>query len=163
MDSWNRTITSLWRYDLDCVFCFHIFCLLPILKTFAARRPPPPPPPLWIKAALDAGFRALFLDSCACSVIGTALCHNVCAAGYRTIPLVFNAIMEFMKRNPNEVVIIEIQIGGNTLSSLFEQVFQIPGFSDMMYKHPGPEYEWPLMKDLIANNTVSEHVRMAYS
>jgi hypothetical protein len=64
--------------------------------------------------------------------------------------------MDFMNKNPNEVVIIELQVGGNTLIELFEQVLTIPGFSDMMYEHPGLEDEWPLMKDLITSNKVSD-------
>jgi hypothetical protein len=61
-----------------------------------------------------------------------------------------------MNKNPNEVVIIELQVGGNTLIELFEQVLTIPGFSDIMYEHPGREDEWPLMKDLITSNKVSD-------
>jgi hypothetical protein len=147
---WNNLQPLEVRYEAADLFLFLSLAILKLLSP-------------WIQAALDAGFRALFLDSCECAVIGAALCHNVCAAGYRTIPLVFTGIMDFMNSNPNEVVIIELQVGGNTLIELFGQVFKIPGFSDMMYEHPGPDYEWPLMKDLIANNTVSEHVRMAPS
>lgn len=104
--------------------------------------------------ALESGYRALFIDSCDCPLFGVVLCHDVCAVGHRKVKPVFTAIIDFMKRNPGEVVILELEIGGDTLFKLFDIVLKIPGFADLMYIHPGLDVEWPFMKDMIENNTV---------
>jgi len=104
--------------------------------------------------ALRAGFRALFIDSCDCPVFGLVLCHDVCALGHRKVTPTFTAILDFLTHNPQEVVIIELEIGQGTLAQLMETIFNIPGFSNIVYDHPGVEIEWPLMKDLIDSNEV---------
>jgi hypothetical protein len=69
---------------------------------------------------------------------------------------VFTAILNFLSRNSNEVVILELQIGKDSFVELMNTVFEIPGFADALYEHPGRGLKWPLMMDLINNNKVSE-------
>lgn len=110
-----------------------------------------------VQDALESGYRALFIDSCHCPLFGVVLCHDVCAVGHRKVKPVFSAIVDFMKRNPDEVVIIELEIKGDTLFKLFDIVLKIPGFADLMYIHPGLNVEWPIMKDMIGDNKVRMH------
>jgi hypothetical protein len=107
-----------------------------------------------LEQALAAGFRGLTIDSCDCARIGIQLCHSVCVAGFRRPVGTFTAIVEFMQANPHEVVVIEIEVGDESLGPLFDDLQQVPGLFDLMYQHPGGEEKWPLLKDMIAMDKV---------
>lgn len=78
----------------------------------------------------------------------------MCAGGYRKITPVFTSILNFLTLNPGEVVIVELQVGGDTLTQAIDEALQIYGFSDIIYEHPGRYFEWPTMQELIDTNKV---------
>lgn len=72
----------------------------------------------------------------------------------------FSSILTFLTLNPNEVVIVELQVGGKTLTQVIDEASQITGYSDIIYKHSGRYVEWPTMQELIDTNKV--RVELAY-
>jgi hypothetical protein len=105
------------------------------------------------EGALEAGFRALFLDSCDCPGLGIQLCHTFCSAGYRRPRAAFESIRDFLQLNPNEVLVVEIQVNDFSLMPLFDILDDIDGFQKLIYKHPGRMEPWPTMGELVNNNT----------
>lgn len=104
------------------------------------------------EGALDLGFRGLFIDSCDCS-IGVQLCHASCSYGYRRPKPAFSSIVDFLDRNRNEVILIEIQVNGDSLMELFQVISEIDGFQELLYQHPGRMAPWPTLQELIEQNT----------
>lgn len=103
-----------------------------------------------LEDALAAGFRGLTIDSCDCARIGVQLCHGLCLAGFRRPLGVFENIIEFLRLHPHEVVIIEIQVGEDSLGPLMELVQEVPGSAELLYQHPGGKDEpWPKLMDMI--------------
>lgn len=98
-----------------------------------------------LEKALDAGFRGLFLDSCDCD--GTEFCHGFCFSGTRNAKTVFDSIVTFLKGNPNEIVVLELQIDDDTLLSLWDSAS--PEFRSFLYSHPDTSTPWPTLNDLI--------------
>lgn len=99
-----------------------------------------------LEDALEAGFRGLMLDSCDCRMRGIQFCHAVCFSGTREPNIVFDSVVSFMKKNPNEVVIIEIQIEDDSLWGLWEKTST--EFQSMLYEH-ALGTPWPTLNDLI--------------
>ena len=109
--------------------------------------------------ALDAGIRALQLDSCDCGSTGLQMCHGECfyfgfiKLGHRDPVTVFVNIKEFLDDNPREDIIIDLQVNDGTLDSLYYNVLgTIPGFTEMMYQHPRRRDPWPTLGTLIDAN-----------
>jgi Phosphatidylinositol-specific phospholipase C, X domain len=100
-----------------------------------------------LEKALKAGYRGLFLDSCDCNSDGINFCHSFCFAGKRKSLTVFNSIVKFMKENPNEVLVIELQINDDSLSELWE--IAPSAFKNYLYSHPGQNAQWPTMNTMI--------------
>ena len=115
-----------------------------------------------LEDALAAGFRGLTIDSCDCSRVGIQLCHGLCLAGFRRPVPTFEGIVSFLELNPHEVVIIEIQVGEDSLGPLFTILQEVPGLADLMYQHPGKDdpsrkdEPWPKLKDMIEMNQVRQ-------
>ena len=115
-----------------------------------------------LEDALAAGFRGLTIDSCDCGRVGIQLCHGLCLAGFRRPVPTLEAIVKFMTANPHEVVIIEIQVGEESLGPLFTELQEVEGLSDLVYQHPsytnssqeGEEAElpWPKLSEMIELN-----------
>ena len=59
-----------------------------------------------------------------------------------------------MNNNTNEVVIIELQIGADSFEPFYEEFAQVDGLMELMYQHPNRTTPWPLLSELIENNTV---------
>lgn len=94
------------------------------------------------------------LDSCVCTGLGVQLCHSTCAIGYRRPVVVFEGIVDFLNKNPNEIVILELQIGIDSFEGLYDKMLEAGNFTSYMYNHPDRTAPWPIVNDLIANNTV---------
>lgn len=105
-----------------------------------------------LEDALRAGFRGLTLDSCDCSRVGIQLCHGLCLAGFRRPVETFMGIVDFMEKNPHEVVVMEVEVGDESLGPLFDELEQVEGLFDLMYHHPGGDAKWPKLKDMIEMN-----------
>jgi hypothetical protein len=115
---------------------------------------------LGLEEALDAGVRALQLDSCDCGgSLGLQLCHGQCsflgfvALGHRDPRAVFANIKAFLDDHPREVVVVDLQANDGTLDALYYDVLDsIPGFADMMYQHPRRRDPWPTLGTLVESN-----------
>jgi len=102
-----------------------------------------------LEDALQAGFRGLTIDSCDCGRVGIQLCHSLCVAGFRRPNAVFENIVTFLRENPYEIIIIEIQVNGDSLWPLFEMLKEVEGLSSLIYEHPSVEQPWPKLMDMI--------------
>lgn len=114
---------------------------------------------LSMEDALDAGIRALQLDSCDCGSTGLQMCHGECyyfgfiPLGHRDPLTVFSNIKAFLDDNPREVIIIDLQVNHGTLDALYYNVLDtIPGFTEMLYQHPRRRDPWPTLRTLIDAN-----------
>lgn len=109
-----------------------------------------------LEDALVAGFRGLTLDSCDCARIGIQLCHGVCIAGFRRPIATFAAIVDFLKENEHEVIVVEIEAGDESLGPLFDILLpEVPGLSDLMYQHEDGT-KWPKLKDMVEMDKVRQ-------
>lgn len=59
-----------------------------------------------------------------------------------------------MNNNKNEVVIIEVQVGAESFQPFYEELVQVEGLTELMYQHPNRSTPWPLISELVENNTV---------
>ena len=106
--------------------------------------------------ALDMGFRGLLMDTCTCTGLGTQFCHASCAIGYRGPVSVFEGIRDFLQENENEIIILELQIGVDSFEGLYEKMLTVENLTSLMYNHPDRTARWPIINDMIENNTVRE-------
>lgn len=109
-----------------------------------------------LEDALDVGFRGLMMDTCTCTGLGSQFCHASCALGYRGPVPVFEAIRDFLQENENEIVILELQIGVDSFEGLYEKMLTVENLTSLMYNHPTRTARWPIINDMVANNTVRE-------
>ncbi len=111
-----------------------------------------------IVESLTAGYRGLNLDICNCSG-NLEFCHGNdiigCGVG-RVDPIqAFTEINEWIIANPNNVIMITLQInedagGPISLEMLQTLIQQVPnGFSDRLYDHWPITTEWPTLGQLI--------------
>jgi hypothetical protein len=59
-----------------------------------------------------------------------------------------------MNNNTEEVVIIELQIGENSFEDFYDKLLEVDGLMELIYHHPDRIIPWPLISELIQNNTV---------
>jgi hypothetical protein len=96
----------------------------------------------------------MLLDTCLCTGGFAALCHSTCGIGFRRIVETFEAIRDFMNNNRNEVVIIELQVGAESFQPFYEELVKVEGLTELMYQHLNRSIPWPLVSELVENNTV---------
>mmetsp|Transcript_5961 Transcript_5961/g.9219 ORF Transcript_5961/g.9219 Transcript_5961/m.9219 type:complete len:365 (-) Transcript_5961:395-1489(-) len=131
---------------------------------------------LSLEKALVEGYRGLMLDSCLCDgdniidvlqdyVTGNdednteekylGFCHGTCAAGSRNPTTVLNHIKAFLDINPNEVLIIEFEVGDGTLELLY-QAINDSGLEKYVLRYEeendGTISTWPTFQQLISAN-----------
>ena len=102
---------------------------------------------LSMEDSLEAGFRAFLLDSCDCGDDGIKFCHEFCVAGTRDVAPLFSNVVSFLYDNPNEIIIIEVQVNDDSLLGLWEQVPQ--AFIDLCYTHTSDSDPWPTLNEMI--------------
>ena len=108
-----------------------------------------------LEGALEAGFRGINLDIGKCDDGKLALVHGRCAFGSRDPIETFSNIVNFLKANPKEVLIMPTQIengagGGEVLMEEISKTFlKVPGLMQLLYEHPGPSTSWPTLQELI--------------
>jgi len=106
-----------------------------------------------LEDALEAGFRGINLDVCDC--FGTlSFCHSSCALGRRSIDDVIGHVTAFLDNNPNEVLLITIQMDGRAsrvvdINELYSKFGAVDGFLDKLYVHPNPGLAWPTLGTLV--------------
>jgi len=113
-----------------------------------------------VSTALEAGFRGLSMDVGYCDD-ELSLVHADCLLGFSSPMETFTEIVQFLVDNPNEVLIMPIEINDNTggkvdLNELFvvmedSNVGNI-SFADLMYMHPNTATAWPTLQELIDAN-----------
>ncbi len=97
--------------------------------------------------SMEAGFRGFLIDSCDCGEDGIKFCHEVCAGGTRDPKTLFLSVVTFMYKNPHDIIVIELQVGDDSLWGLWEQT---PSqFRDLAYTHTGDSDPWPTLNELI--------------
>ena len=113
-----------------------------------------------MEEALEAGFRGVNLDVCLCNGVSYKLCHGQCGIGEADPTTEFSKIVSFLNQNPNEVIILTIEVNnGVNLNDFYDQVLsQVDGFQDLLYVHNNATDPWPTMGTLIDNNTVRTSV-----
>ena len=118
--------------------------------------------------ALVAGYRGLQLSTCTCeNIISKALlerdpslgletsnmgfCHSACGTGVRDPKAVINNIKTFLDVNRREVLIVEIDMTGDSEDDL-RTALRASGLLDYVYI-PDSEYvDWPKMGKLVDKN-----------
>jgi hypothetical protein len=111
-----------------------------------------------LESALEAGYRGINLDVCNCNGVYT-FCHGVCSLGSRDVVEVFTSINQFLDDNPNEVLVIPMELNSEVdrqidIDELYGIMTGVPGFTDKFYAHPDLISEWPTLREAIATNKV---------
>jgi len=111
-----------------------------------------------LERALDAGWRGINIDIGKCNG-EIKLVHGDCTLlGYREPLEVFGNIATFLQNHPNDVILMPVQMdsdtGGEvTMQELWALMQQVPGFTDLLYAHPGRGAPWPTLRTLLDNGT----------
>lgn len=117
---------------------------------------------LQLEKALQSGWRGLNFDIGKCSAFTdqpVRLVHGICSLGTRDPIEVFTNIQTFLEDKPNEVILMPVEIvntldgGAVSFAEIFAIMDQVPGFTSLLYQHPGSGAAWPTLRELIAANT----------
>jgi hypothetical protein len=117
---------------------------------------------LKLETALESGWRGLNFDIGKCSEYTdqpVRLVHGVCSLGTRDPIEVFSNILTFLQDNPNEVLLMPLQIdnsldgGAITFNEIYAVLQQVNGLTSSLYQHPGVGTPWPTLRELIAAGT----------
>jgi hypothetical protein len=110
-------------------------------------------------AALDYGYRALNFDIGVCNEGQYAFVHGKCQLGTMDPVKAFTDLNTWLDANPNEVVLIPLEINNDAssdlpdvdLGKLYNLLLTVPGFTERMYqKTADSASEWPTLRELIA-------------
>lgn len=133
---------------------------------------------LSLEKALVDGYRGLMLDSCLCDgdtivdviqdyVIGKeedaegnkeeeflGFCHGTCGAGVRKPAKVLSNIKTFLDVNPNEVLILEFEVGEGTLALLHQAINDagLDKYALRDLENDGSVTNWPTFQQLKTAN-----------
>ena len=112
---------------------------------------------LSLEKSLEAGYRAINVDFADCQD-GFKLVHGRCALGSRNPTEVFTNIVDFLQKNPTEVIIFNMQIDNEAsvanvqFADIDILMSAVTNFTDLMYAHPDPASPWPTLRELINSN-----------
>jgi hypothetical protein len=111
---------------------------------------------LKLEKALAAGFRGINIDIGKCDG-EIKLVHGICFVGFRDFVEVFTDIVSFLDANPNEVLLMPVEInsdtgGAVTLDEIDAMMQNVTNLKRYMYTHDSTQ-SWPTMRDLIQANT----------
>jgi hypothetical protein len=115
-----------------------------------------------LEGALDAGYRGINLDVCNCGG-DYQFCHGVCNFGSRDVEATFLSINSFLEQNPTEVLLINLQIDSDAgdavdIGVFYSQLDSVTGvskFTDKIYVHEDPNADWPTLRQVVQDDTVS--------
>ena len=102
-----------------------------------------------LEEALEAGFRAFYLDVCICKG-EIVFCHGTCFwVGTQDPTEVFENVVQFLDNNPSEIVIFNFEIshGSPTPIQLWNVMKNVNGLEEKSYVHGGGN--WPKLKNLL--------------
>lgn len=101
-----------------------------------------------LEAAIEKGYRGLFLDVCKCNG-EVVFCHANCGVGRRDPHEVFTDINEFLDMNPRDMIIFnfEISTGNPTPAELWSLMSTVTGLTQKVYqKNSG---SWPILGEML--------------
>jgi hypothetical protein len=104
-----------------------------------------------LEDALTAGFRGINVDVGICDG-QIVLFHAFCFLGTRDVVDTFSNIHNFLTQNPNEVLIVSLQIELVDLQQLANLLGGVPGLTDRFYDH-ALGADWPTLGELIDAGT----------
>ena len=102
-----------------------------------------------LEEALEAGFRAFYLDVCICHG-EVVFCHGNCYwAGEQDPVETISNIVSFLKENPTELIIFNFEMshGNPTPLQLVSLLHKVNGFKSRTYVHRGGY--WPTLGSLL--------------
>ncbi len=109
-----------------------------------------------LEEALEAGYRAFFLDVCKCnndddSDLEVVFCHSYCGVGRRDPVTVFTNIVSWLENNPTELIIFNFEVskGYPYPSEIWSLMKSISGIQSRTYVHSGGQ--WPTMGSLLSS------------
>lgn len=116
-----------------------------------------------LEKAIKSGYRSINIDMAKCfeNKNSLQLIHGLCVLDKRSPYHVFNHINNFLIHNPNEVIVIVIEIDFQRnirfpLSDIYAILQTIPGLTERMYSHPdrfnpftSNRTSWPTLRELI--------------
>jgi len=112
-----------------------------------------------VREALEAGFRGINVDVCNC--LGEyQLCHGVCGLGQVNPVALIGDITSFLDENPNEVVLLTMELNSNAGEEVDLDEFnttvlsQVEGFHDFLYSRENRNDPWPTLRELIEQDEV---------
>lgn len=107
-----------------------------------------------LEGALEAGYRAINVDIWECGG-DLKLAHASCALGTRDPVEVFTNIASFLDANPNEVLLLTMQVEVDDVDffAIYSLMQAAPGFSDQLYVHDPDAASWPTLQELIDADT----------
>jgi hypothetical protein len=117
-----------------------------------------------LEKSLTAGFRAMELDVGRCGVAGTSVnaepvfFHAQCLLGTRSISTVLTNINTFLNENPNEVIILKLEMADDTVSiadvaDIMDTVdtnSNQKSFRNRLYQKQDSTTAWPTLGELVA-------------
>mmetsp|Transcript_825 Transcript_825/g.1962 ORF Transcript_825/g.1962 Transcript_825/m.1962 type:complete len:413 (+) Transcript_825:58-1296(+) len=108
------------------------------------------------EGALQRGYRGLSLDLCNCNGV-YQFCHGFCGAGDRALIPTMTSINTFLDDNPNEVLMIQLEITNKAglevdLNDFYALLTQIDGLTSKFYEHPAIDIAWPTLRDVVRDN-----------
>ena len=111
-----------------------------------------------LEGSLEAGYRGINFDIGLCDGKATVLHHGSCLWGVSDIEEILTNMLDFLDRNPHEVLIMQAQLiniqqlNKDMIVPELDAVFQtVPGWVDKLYDHPGGQ--WPTLRELIEADT----------
>jgi len=107
-------------------------------------------------SALEYGYRVINLDIGMCNGV-LSLVHGICKLGTTDPSETFQGIMNWLTKNPTEIVLIPIQIDSNAggsdepaiqLAQIYNMLNRIDGFTNRMYQRESGS-DWPTLREMI--------------
>jgi hypothetical protein len=118
-----------------------------------------------LESALEAGYRGIHLEVCKCNGV-YEFCHGICHLGARDPTEVFLNIDRFLRDNPQEVLLMKLQINNEVhqqvdLDELYELMGNATHFASNLYVQNYLNEEWPTLRAMINKNQVSRDKRLS--
>jgi hypothetical protein len=108
---------------------------------------------LSLESALEAGYRGLHLQVCNCNGV-YEFCRGMCTLGSRNPIEVFLNIDRFLRDNPEDVLLLHLQLKSNVNQEVsLQQIYQLmqnaTQFHSNLYVHNNQRARWPTLRKMI--------------
>jgi hypothetical protein len=113
-----------------------------------------------LEKALLAGYRGINVDVAKCQG-KVVLVHEYCVLRYRNFVTVFQHIVNFLRDNPHEVIIVPVEIkpdvggGSVSLDEIYAELELVPDLTTryLYDRDPDATPSWPTLRELIEADT----------